>query len=52
MDGNFMDLDLVERAIISVDWFPFHEVECLKPIDYLNFDRLYLGKSSVLLIEL
>ena len=35
MDGDFVDFDVVERSIVLVNWFSFHEVESFKSVNDL-----------------
>lgn len=36
MHYDFVDLYLVQRSIISVDWLSFHQIQSLKPINDLT----------------
>lgn len=36
MHYDFVDLYLVQRPIISIDWLSFHQIQGLKPINDLS----------------
>ena len=36
MDGDFVNFDFVEGAVVGVNWFTLHQVQCLEAIDYLG----------------
>lgn len=37
MDGDLVDLYVVQRLVATVDWLPLHQVQGLKAVDYLHW---------------